>query len=200
MALPWGAAEAEPARPQAAYQKKRGGGLRAARDELLSNHPPAPSGSNPKPRIPTHMCIHFSSDSSYATETASAADQKAWSLVAKMPNGSEQRFSAGVVRREDGRLVVSLRNHAPQHADVGVVQWLGSDDPEEASADLDHAVAFAERVVTEYQKPAGPEELLVELFGGRPAFFVRADEAYPGFAPLPVEDQQPTPDGFGAAA
>lgn len=150
------------------------------------------------------MCIHSldralddiaTSDSAEASE-----DQKSWSLVAKMSNGSEQRFSAGVARRDDGRLVVSLLNHAARHADVGVVQWLGSADAEDPSADPDYAVAFAERVVSEYEKPATMESILLQALTGRASFFQAADDAYPGFEPLDRVDLQPTPEGFGETA
>lgn len=152
------------------------------------------------------MCIHsldrspnYDDVSTHDVAEASE-DQKVWSLVARMPAGTEQLFSAGVVRRDDGRLVVSLLNHAPEHADVGVVQWFGSADAEAPSYSLDYAVVFAERVVSEYEKPVTPIGQLFEALTGRAAFFAAADEAYPGFEPLPEADPQLTPEGFGEAA
>lgn len=191
-------AEAGPGRPgpPAPLEKKKCfEGLRAARAALLSTQPagPAPAQTQTKE---TTVCIHPSSDSSSSDDAAT--DQKAWSLVARMPNDTTERFSAGVVRRDDGRLVVSLLNHT--HANAGIVQWLGSADVEDASADLDYAVAFAERVVAEYEKPVTPADRLAYLLTGRPRFFARADEAYPGFEHLPEEDPQPTPEFFDPEA
>lgn len=147
------------------------------------------------------MCIHsYYSPASSDVLDSTEADQKAWSILARMSDGTEQRFSAGVGRREDGRLVVSLLNHDPRHSAVGIVQWLGSDDTEDPSYDLDYAVAFAERVVSEYQKPVTTEGLLAALFGSQPSFFQRADAAYPGFEPVdPDAGGEPTPEGFGEA-
>jgi hypothetical protein len=146
------------------------------------------------------MCTHHHhSDSPVSSDVLDAveADQKAWSLVARMANGSEQRFSAGVIRSDDdGRLVVSLLNH--DHADVRVVQWLGSDDPEDPSYDLAYAVDYVERVVSEYERPVTIVDQIADRLGLRPVFFQRADEAYPGFEPVDPDDgDEPTPEGFG---
>ena len=148
------------------------------------------------------MCIHFFESTEAIIESAfdeaEVIDQTAWSLVARMPDGSDQRFSAGIIRRDsDNRLVLSLLNH--QYPGVGIVQWVGSDDSEEASADLDYAVSFLTKVVEEYEKPPTLEDRFLSLLSGVPAFFAQAVLAYPGFEPVAPDDVQPTPEGFGSA-
>jgi len=135
------------------------------------------------------MCIH-SFDSSREAPAASADAGRAWSILASLPNGAQERFSAGVTRDEDGHLVVSLLNHT--HDDVGVVQWVG-----EGVEDDEYGVSFAKRVVSEYEKPTTQLDRLLEALTGRPAFFQRADDAFPGFVSVDPSDARPTPDGFG---